>query len=108
MRRRRDWARAEVRKLTGGIADPPRYGDPRWLEWDGDPADAHRVRLAALIVAAESWAREGDNIRDRLARDVAAARSEHEQSLDAEWATVARRARVVALRGIDRQRRVAS
>ena len=78
VRRRREWARATVRRLSQGL-DLPGYGTPEWLDWPGDPAVAHRARFAALVVAAECWERDGDELLHRVAAEAEADRDVFER-----------------------------
>jgi hypothetical protein len=59
----------------------PVYGDATWLSLrDGDP-----VKVAAVIVAAEAWAQDGDDIPGRLAVEVVVAYAANKQAEDAEY-----------------------
>jgi hypothetical protein len=63
--RRRYWARRMIDKAHG--AGIPTYGSPEWACLPED--DARWV--AAVVIAAESWARAGDTLEDDLRREVA-------------------------------------
>jgi hypothetical protein len=65
MTRRRYWARRMVDKARG--AEIPTYGSPEWACLPED--DARWV--AAVVIAAECWARAGDSLEDDLRREVA-------------------------------------
>lgn len=54
---------AESRSLwaQGLIArspEPPPYGSPEWLALP----ESHPAKIAAVVIAAESWARDGDDL----------------------------------------------
>jgi hypothetical protein len=76
---RRYWARRMIDKAKG--AQLPVYGDATWLSLpDGDP-----VKVASVIVAAESWASLGDDIPGRLTIEVAASYVANKQAEDAAY-----------------------
>lgn len=82
MNARRRWAE---RMLIQAGTPVPRYGSPEWLALpEGD-----RRKVAAVIVAAECWAREADEIEDRLRVEIEFSRIAHKLIDDAEY--VARR-----------------
>lgn len=61
--RRRDWARHHIddaHARNRGL--PPRYGSPDWHNLA--PTDPQR--WAAVIIAAEAWARSEDDLEDTL------------------------------------------
>lgn len=69
-RRRRRWATSTIRAARA-LGPLPRYGAPEWLNLDqADPR-----WLAAIVVAAEAWAIDADNVADRLATELDAARA---------------------------------
>jgi len=68
--RRRQWAYALISRTP---KPAPAYGSVAWLALpDSDPA-----KLSGLVVAAESWARDGDELEERLRAEVASMRREH-------------------------------
>jgi hypothetical protein len=76
---RRYWARRMIDKAQG--APLPVYGDATWLTLpEADP-----VKVAAVIVAAEAWATDGDNIPGRLAVEVASSYVAHKQAEDEDY-----------------------
>ena len=82
MNARRRWAE---RMLIQAGTPVPRYGSADWLALpEGD-----RRKVAAVIVAAECWAREADELEDRLRVEVEFSRIAHKWAEDAEY--VARR-----------------
>lgn len=69
-RRRRIWATATIRTARD-LGPIPRYGSSEWFDLDsGDPR-----WLAAILVAAEAWALDADDVADRLAFELDAARA---------------------------------
>ena len=77
---RRYWARRMIDK-AGGASIPP-YGGHEWLSLpEGDPR-----KVAAVIVAAESWATAGDHMETDLRREMATMRREHKRRDDEEYA----------------------
>lgn len=88
---RRGWASAHIRdaKSRGPI---PRYGDHAWHQLTAtDPR-----RWAAIIIAAECWASDGDDIPGRLRRDLAHQADIDEQLLDEDFAAMAANVRALA------------
>jgi hypothetical protein len=82
MNARRRWAEWMMIQAGGPV---PRYGSPEWLALpEGD-----RRKVAAVIVAAECWAREADELEDRLRVEIEFSRIAHKLIEDAEY--VARR-----------------
>ena len=82
MNARRRWAE---RMMIAAGTPVPRYGSPEWLALpEGD-----RRKVAAVIVAAECWAREADELEERLWIEVTFAQIAHKVTEDAEY--VARR-----------------
>jgi hypothetical protein len=87
---RRYWARRMIDKAKG--APLPVYGSAEWLSLpDGDA-----VKVASVVVAAEAWAMDSDDIPSRLAVEVDAARVAHKQAEDAEYAERAKAHRETA------------
>lgn len=73
---RRHWARLLIEK-AGGV-ELPRYGSVEWLRLpEGDP-----VRIAAVVVAAEAYARQGDELEDDLRREVDALQHAYKDGQD--------------------------
>lgn len=83
---RRAWAQQYLERAGCPL---PIYGSEAWTVLPlNDPA-----RIAACVVAAECWAREGDELPERLARELENRRGA-EARLDAhEWGTIASRVR---------------
>lgn len=79
---RRRWAHALISRSTGPV---PSYGS---LEWQRLP-EGHPAKVAAAVVAAECWARQGDTLAEDLAAELDVMRRAHKQLDDAEY--VARR-----------------
>ena len=103
MNARQRWAQ---RMIAAAGTPLPRYGSPEWLELpEGD-----RRKVAAVIVAAECWAREADELEERLRVEVEFSRIAHKLIDDAEY--VARRdahraewkARNAAIKRVDQAR----
>lgn len=75
---RRRWA---GRLLCKVATLPPRYGSSDWLALpDGDPS-----KVAACVVAAECWARAGDDLADDLRAEVDNLREAFKREEDAEY-----------------------
>lgn len=67
--RRQEWAALYIhRGRTAG--ELPRYGSPAWL----DLPDADPRKVAAVVVAAECWADDLDNLEQRLHDEITASR----------------------------------
>ena len=67
--------------LTGCPRPIPGYGSPEWLALpDGD-----RRKVAGVVVAAECWAREADELEDRLRLEVEALQRAHKAAEDADY-----------------------
>lgn len=66
IQQRRAWASAhiQVAKTSGTI---PRYGTPQWHAL----APTSPLRWAAVVIAAECWAVDGDDIPGRMRRELA-------------------------------------
>lgn len=83
---RRRWSYRLVSRCT---EPPPTYGSVAWLALpEGD-----RAKIGAVVIAAECWARAGDDLEIDLRREIDAARLAHKQADDADY-----RARSVAHR----------
>ena len=76
--RRKSWAADKIRTA---VVTPPRYGSESWLALDLD----NPAKLAAVVVAAEAWATDGDNIEERLRAEVEAERRAFKDTEDAEY-----------------------
>lgn len=59
---RREWAYGMIARSA---APPPRYGSPEWLALPDGPE-----KVASVVIAAEAWAREGEDLRERLALEL--------------------------------------
>jgi len=99
---RRSWAYRLLRRCP---QPPPIYGSAEWLGLpEGDPA-----KVAAVVVAAECWATEGDELPERLALELENARAafkletdrdyvERYQSHRAEWSRLSQTSKSFAER----------
>ena len=75
---RRQWAYSLIRRAT---MPPPRYGSAEWNALPlTDPA-----RVAGCVVAAESWALDGENLGQRLTDEVAQLREAFTAEEDAAY-----------------------
>lgn len=63
---RREWARRLISRGNTPHNPPPRYGSPEWCNLP----DSHPAKIAAVVLAAESWAWGNDvlSARDRAAK----------------------------------------
>ncbi|WP_017583876.1 hypothetical protein [Nocardiopsis valliformis] len=61
---RREWARRLISRGNAPTAPPPRYGSEEWCNLP----DSHPAKIAAVVLAAESWAWGNDVLaaRDRV------------------------------------------
>jgi hypothetical protein len=76
---RRHWAEQMMRRATGTTV--PTYGSPEWLALsEGDVR-----KVAAVVRAAESWAREGDDLEESLRVEVLQMQQAHKALEDAEY-----------------------
>jgi hypothetical protein len=75
---RKSWARELIDKATRPIH---KYGSP---EWCALPLD-HPNRVAAVVVAAEAWAWDWENLEDNLRREVEGLRAAFKSDEDAEY-----------------------
>jgi len=67
--------------IRKAASPPPRYGSAQWLSLpEGDPAKA-----AAVVVAAECWATEGDELPERLALELENARAAFKLETDRDY-----------------------
>ncbi len=59
----------------------PSYGSPEWCALpEGSPA-----KVAAVVIAAESWARDGDELEERLRHEVLALSRANKHEEDADY-----------------------
>lgn len=77
MNARREWAQRFIDRAP----NPPAYGSPEFLALP----EGHPAKIAAVVVAAESWARDGDELEERLRREVLALSRANKQAEDAEY-----------------------
>jgi hypothetical protein len=77
MNARQRWARI----LIDRNPHPPAYGTPEWLALP----EAHPAKIAAVVIAAECWAMDGDELEDRLRREVLALSRSNKHAEDAEY-----------------------
>lgn len=75
---RKSWSRALIDKATRPISS---YGSP---EWCALPLD-HPNRIAAVVLAAESWAWDWESLEENLRREVEDLREAHKREEDAEY-----------------------
>lgn len=75
---RQEWAANLIQR--GGTMVPP-YGSPEWVSLP----EGHPAKIAAVVVAAESWARDGDDLERRLRVEVLALSKSDKQLEDAEY-----------------------
>jgi hypothetical protein len=74
---RQEWAQ----NLIARHPSPPTYGSPEWLALP----EAHPAKIAAVIIAAECWAVDGDQLEDRLRTEILALSRADKQAQDAEY-----------------------
>jgi hypothetical protein len=75
---RRQWAYGLIRRVTSPC---PSYGSRAWLDLpEGDPA-----KIAAVVVAAEAWAIDGDDLERRLHEEVRNSRAAFKATEDEEY-----------------------
>ena len=75
---RRRWAHSLIRKAP---SPPPRYGSP---EWHALPEGSDE-KVAAVVVAAECWAIDGDDLGGRLGRQLDDERHAFKRAEDADY-----------------------
>ena len=76
---RRRWARRLISRCQ---TPPPAYGSAEWLSLpEGDGR-----KVAAVVIAAESWATDGDELETQLRTEVEAMRLAHKRLDDEEYA----------------------
>jgi hypothetical protein len=73
---RRRWAYGLIRKIK---TPPPSYGSEAWLALP----DGSDEKIAAVVIAAECWAVDGEDLAGRLAREIDAERTAEQHRLDA-------------------------
>lgn len=84
MNARREWAQRFIDRAP----NPPVFGSPAFLALP----DGHPSKISSVIVAAESWARDGDELEDRLRREVLALSRANKKTEDAEYVATYQRA----------------
>lgn len=77
---RRQWAYAMISRTS---EPPPSYGSPEWLALPDGPE-----KVAAVVIAAEAWARDGEEIRDRLLLELGVSPEVHKAAEDAAYAAL--------------------
>ncbi len=75
---RRRWAYGLIRRAATPV---PSYGSREWLQLPDGSAE----RIASVVVAAESWARELDDLPDRLEHELDERRRAEKAAEDAEY-----------------------
>lgn len=76
---RRAWARALIDRAGGQSI--PRYGSVEWVQLP----EAHPVKIAAVVVAAEAWATDADTLPDRLEAEVDTLARAHKRAEDTDY-----------------------
>lgn len=75
---RRCWAYAMISRCS---TPPPRYGSEAWTALtDGDVR-----KVAGVVIAAEQWAIDGDNLESKLRAELDNVRRAVKEALDAEY-----------------------
>ncbi len=88
---RRGWALPLIRRGRD-VGDVPSYGSPEWCRLPhNDPR-----RIAAVVIAAECWAVDGDDLEARLRRELADAAAAEERLADEDFAEMAKWVRRMA------------
>lgn len=77
MNARQQWARHLIERNP----QPPAYGSTEWLALP----ESHPAKIAAVVVAAECWAMDGDELEERLRREVLALSRANKQAEGAEY-----------------------
>lgn len=75
---RRRWAYRMIERCS---APPPAYGTPAWLGLPEGSVD----KVAAVVIAAEAWARTGDTLEDDLHTEVAQLAAAFKRDEDADY-----------------------
>lgn len=79
---RRRWALALIQRCA---SPPPTYGSAEWAALPEGSAE----KVASVVIAAESWARDGDGLEERMRREVELMRAAFKADEDADY--IARR-----------------
>ncbi len=79
MARRQSWAQALIRRAEKPL---PRYGSREWLALP----EGHPAKIAGCVLAAECWARESDDLEQRLRTELEDRRRSTKALDDAEYA----------------------
>ena len=74
--RRRGWSRRMIGNAAG--LKIPRYGSLEWLQLP----EGSVAKVAAVVIAAEAWARVGDDLADDLTRELEQTRRVRKQLED--------------------------
>lgn len=77
MKARQQWARHLIERHP----NPPTYGSPEWLALP----ESHPAKISAVVVAAESWAMDGDELEERLRREILALSRANKHAEDADY-----------------------
>jgi len=77
--RRRAWSRQMIGRAAG--LEIPVYGSSEWFALP----EGHQAKVAAVVRAAECWARSGDDLADDIARELEATRRIHKRLEDEEY-----------------------
>lgn len=75
---RRVWSSAYIQRGEGRA---PRFGSVEWLNLD----DSDPFKIAAVVIAAECWASERDNLPATLEAEIDSLRRAHKAAEDAEY-----------------------
>ena len=75
---RRTWARRYIERQT---PNRPAYGSTEWLALPDD----HPDKVAACVIAAETWACAGDTLEADLRREIEYMRAAHKRREDEEY-----------------------
>ena len=75
---RRRWAYRMIERCS---SPPPAYGTPGWLALPEGSVD----KVAAVVIAAEAWARTGDTLEDDLRTEVAQLAAAFKRDEDADY-----------------------
>lgn len=75
---RRRWARSLIRKAQ---SPPPSYGSSEWLALPEGSAE----KIAAVVVAAECWVLDADDLEDRLHQELADERHAFKRAEDEDY-----------------------
>lgn len=76
--RRRRWAYALIAKAK---SPPPRYGSETWLALPEGSAE----KVAAVVIAAEAWVVDGDDVAARMRRELDDAAHAEKAAEDADY-----------------------